>query len=305
MRTVAVIQARMGSSRLPGKVTAEIDGRPMLRFMIDRLATCEIEELVLATSDLPIDDPVAEIGTSACIPVVRGSEADVLDRFRRALELHPADVAVRLTADCPLADPDIVNAAVRRHAETNAAYTSNTLVRTFPDGLDVEVIDAQVLREAADRAIDPAEREHVTAYVYRHPTTYALSALRTSPSYGDERWTVDTQEDLEFIRGVVGRVGDPLASWQQILSVIGVARVPLPGGIGLVPASTSEPWHRVWNVLRDGEAQGDLSVDVTGTIRHSLADDLLPQALTQMERLLRADQQVQIAYLGDTVVWRR
>src|SRR5204862_6675946 len=136
-------------------------------------------------------------GESVGVPVVRGEEADVLSRFALALDTHPADTIVRLTADCPLADPAIVADALALHDRAGAAYTSNSLVRTFPDGLDVEVIAATALRDAHAEAADPLEREHVTPFVYRRPERYRLRALRTPELLGDERWTVDTAADLE------------------------------------------------------------------------------------------------------------
>ena len=120
MTTLAVVQARMGSTRLPGKVLADLGGRPLLRFLLDRLSDLDVDHLVVATSDLPGDDAVADVAAAAGVEVVRGSERDVLARFVAALDEHPADTVVRLTADCPLVDPAIVRAALDLHRTSGA-----------------------------------------------------------------------------------------------------------------------------------------------------------------------------------------
>ena len=161
---VAVVQARTGSTRLPGKVLADVGGMPMLEFMLRRLAPLPWE-VVVATSDRPADDEVVSVGRSCGVEVVRGPEGDVLSRFLVALDAHPAKHVVRLTGDCPLSDPRVVRAAVALHREASAAYTSNVLPRTFPKGLDCEVMSARALREAASEATAAPEREHVTPFL--------------------------------------------------------------------------------------------------------------------------------------------
>src|SRR3954470_8407931 len=146
--TLCVVQARTGSTRLPGKVLADLGGRPMLRFLLDRLAPLGVDDIVVATSTEERDDAVADLALAAGRPVVRGSEQDVLDRFVAALDTFPARHVVRITADCPLSDPKLIDAVVARHRETRADYTTNTLPRTFPKGLDVEVVSADALRVA-------------------------------------------------------------------------------------------------------------------------------------------------------------
>ena len=172
--TLCVVQARTGSTRLPGKVLQDLGGRPLLRFMLDRLADLRVDDVVIATSTLDRDDAVVEIAFDAGRQVVRGSELDVLDRFAGALLTHPADHVVRLTADCPLADPVLVESVLARHLDRGADYTSNVFPRTFPRGLDCEVMTADALRAADAEAIDPAEREHVTPFLYRRPERFAL-----------------------------------------------------------------------------------------------------------------------------------
>jgi spore coat polysaccharide biosynthesis protein SpsF len=152
MTTIGVVQARTGSTRLPGKVLADLGGEPLLAFMLRRLRPIAVDRLVVATSDDRRDDAVAAVAERAGVAVVRGPEDDVLARFAIALDAHPADTVVRLTADCPLVDPDVVDEALALHRRSGAAYTSNTLIRTFPDGLDVEVVSADALTDAASHA---------------------------------------------------------------------------------------------------------------------------------------------------------
>jgi spore coat polysaccharide biosynthesis protein SpsF len=238
--SVCVVQARTGSTRLPGKVLQDLGGRPLLRFMLDRLADLRVDEVVVATSTLERDDAVAEIARDAGRPVVRGSETDVLDRFATALATHPADHVVRLTADCPLADPVLVESVLARHLDRGADYTSNVFPRTFPRGLDCEVMTADALRTAHAEAVDPAEREHVTPFLYRRPERFALANMRNDLPLGREGWTVDTPDDLAFVRKIVAamheRSGDDAFSWRQAWREVGPREVGDPDAVMLVPA---------------------------------------------------------------------
>ncbi len=250
--TICVVQARSGSTRFPGKVLADLAGRTMLGFMLERLATLEGARVVVATSDLERDDPVAQVGADAGAAVVRGPEADVLERFGLALEAHPADTVVRLTGDCPLVDPAIVADVLALHRATGADYTCNVLPRTFPKGLDVEALSAAALEEAVAEATDPAEREHVTPYVYRRPGRFRLANLRSGEDLGRERWTVDTPEDLEVVRELVGALGaDAAFGWRDVLAVAGA---PAPrAGLVLRPATPADS-DRVLAWRNDPEA---------------------------------------------------
>lgn len=231
----------MGSTRLPGKVLADVGGRPMLAFQLARLRLLEVDHLVVATTTLERDNPVAELAAVSGAEVVRGSEADVLARFLAALDAHPSDVVVRLTADCPLADPSIVYEALALRAALGADYASNSLVRTFPVGLDTEVMTADALRAAAAEARDPAEREHVTPFIHRRPERFRLAALRVPDLLGDERWTVDTPADLDRVRDIVARLDNPLtAGWREVLAVAGRLAVPQPGKLHLRPAVAAD-----------------------------------------------------------------
>ncbi len=239
-KVTCIVQARTGSTRLPGKVLLDVAGRPMLRLLLDRLEGVGVDALVVATSTLERDDPIEAIARGAGVDVVRGCEGDVLARFVTAIDAHPASTAVRLTADCPLTDPRLVEAVIECHREAGVTYTSNVLPRTFPKGLDVEVFAADALRVAADAAIDPDEREHVTPYIYRRPEQFALANHQWNEPLGRERWTVDTAADLDFVRRALEAAGDPRAPWTSILDAVGRRALPERGELALRPASTGD-----------------------------------------------------------------
>ncbi len=200
-RTVIIIQARMGSTRLPGKSLKPLLGKPMLFYVVDRLRPVkEADALVVATSSLPQDDPIAEFCNKNGIALFRGSEEDVLDRYDQAAKQYQADIIVRITGDCPLIDPEVVSAILRGFDEhVDCDYLSNTQKRTFPRGLDVEVFTSKALEEAAREAKSPHEREHVTPFIYHHPERYHIRNYRHEPDLSHHRWTVDTPEDFELV----------------------------------------------------------------------------------------------------------
>jgi spore coat polysaccharide biosynthesis protein SpsF len=206
---LAILQARMTSSRLPGKVLAPVLGEPMIGRQIERLRRAQrIDKLVVATSTDPSDDPLTDYVQGLGVQVFRGPLDDVLERFRATLARHPdAKAVVRLTADCPLTDPELIDRVIALHHEAHADYTSNTLgTRTYPHGLDAEVIAPAALAEAAQQAADPYDREHVTPYIYRRPETYRLAGVAREDSLADLRWTVDLPEDLVFVRDVYAKL---------------------------------------------------------------------------------------------------
>lgn len=304
-----VVQARMRSSRLPGKVVADLDGRPMLAFMLNRLRPLAVHQLVVATSDLPTDDPVAEVATASGANVVRGSELDVLDRFRLTLEHFPSEAVVRLTADCPLVDPAVVAAVIERHRATDADYTSNTLLRDFPKGLDVEVMSASALRTAASEASDSDEREHVTPFLYRRPERFRLVALRGPLPCGNERWTVDTSEDLERIRRMVAGLRTHAAGWQDFLSVAPSSGGPGPTQVWLrpavaddapsVPTPHDDPGRRIWVCVRNDRPIGWVRVEVIDGKGQALLGpgdlgaETEAEVITALRRVLAQELQVQ------------
>lgn len=208
-RPLIVIQARMSSSRLPGKVLADVAGEPMLALMLRRLAPAgEWAEIVVATSTERIDDPIAPVAEGIGARVVRGPRDDVLGRYLLTIGDRAGPV-VRLTADCPLIDPTLVREAVALFDRTpGCAYVSNVDPRTFPKGLDVEVIDAEALRTIAAEPRTGAEREHVTAAIRDDPRRFPAASLTGDADLSGLRWTVDYPDDLAFVRAVVERLGE-------------------------------------------------------------------------------------------------
>ena len=203
---LGVLQARMSSSRLPGKVLAEVAGMPMLGRQVERLRRSRrLDELVLATSDQASDDAVADYAARLDLTVVRGDLEDVLGRFGLALDAYPeARTVVRMTADCPLTDWRVLDALIDLYTASGADYANNTATRTFPHGLDVEVMKASVLRLAAQEATSPHDREHVTPFLYNSGGRFRTQVLTQAPSLAHLRWTVDHPEDLDFVRHVYG-----------------------------------------------------------------------------------------------------
>jgi spore coat polysaccharide biosynthesis protein SpsF (cytidylyltransferase family) len=200
---VAIIQARMGSSRLPGKSLAEIEKRPMLWHVIQRVKRARmVDRVVVATSTAPADDAIENMCQENGVPCYRGSENDVLDRFyHAALAEKPAKV-VRITADCPLIDPEVIDRVVRRFERGDLDYASNAMVRSYPDGLDTEVFSFSVLERAWHEANKASEREHVTPYLRSEKFRTANVENDSTSLHQHYRWTVDEVEDLEFIRAV-------------------------------------------------------------------------------------------------------
>jgi spore coat polysaccharide biosynthesis protein SpsF len=197
----------MSSTRLPGKVMADLVGAPMILRQIERLNRAKrLDQIVVATSTDPSDDPLAERLKAEGIGVYRGSLDDVLSRFIGALDqFGPVETVVRLTADCPLADPDLIDATIDLFHSSGADYASNTPERrSYPKGLDIEVMRAEVLRAAAAETTDPFDREHVTAFIYGRPERFKIAGLEQHASEGEVRWTVDRPDDLDFVRAVYG-----------------------------------------------------------------------------------------------------
>lgn len=201
----AILQARMSSTRLPGKVLADLAGAPMMARQIERLNRARtIDRLIVATSDDRSDDVLADHLTRAGVEVFRGSLQDVLARYAgAAAALDEDDLVVRLTADCPLTDPDLIDTMIGRQLASTAHYTATTLpTRTYPKGLDAEVMSVGTLRQAAAEAVDPYEREHVTPFIYRRPDRFTLGGVSQDRDEGEVRWTVDRPDDLDFVRAV-------------------------------------------------------------------------------------------------------
>jgi spore coat polysaccharide biosynthesis protein SpsF len=220
---LAIVQARMSSTRLPGKTLADVEGEPMLALLLRRLSRARrIDEILVATSVDRSDDPIAWLAQSVGVGISRGPHRDVLGRFLLAIG-DREDPIVRITADCPLIDPAIVDDTVERFLSIpSCAYASNIQPRTFPDGLDVEVVDSAALRAVAREPLDDDDREHVTSAVRAQPERFRQAALVAACDLGKLRWTVDEPQDLEFIRLLVRRLADRrhVAGLAEIVSVV-------------------------------------------------------------------------------------
>jgi len=220
MNTVAIIQARMGSSRLPGKVPTRLGDKPVLQWVVGRAtAAPHIDRVVVATSDLVHDQPIADFCQQAGVPCVQGSESDVLDRFRFAAGRHNAEAVVRITGDCPLLDPHITGQVVQLLQAGGCAYASNVEPRYFPRGLDTEAFTVAALYEAAAQAKETYEREHVTPYMTEHPDRFPRASITPDADYSQHRWTLDTPEDLELLRALVARL-PKMFDWRDVLAVV-------------------------------------------------------------------------------------
>lgn len=204
----------MTSNRLPGKVLADIAGRPALALELERLGRArELDEVAVATSVEASDDPVAELAKSIGVRVVRGPLADVLERYRLAGKALGADAIVRVTGDCPLIDAAVVDRVVDRWRAGSADYVANVIApRTYPVGMDTEVVSWTALRAAAAEATDAYDREHVTPFVRDRPDRFPAERVDLDPPLGTLRLTLDTSDDLAFLRAVAARVEDPLGA---------------------------------------------------------------------------------------------
>ncbi len=219
---VAVIQARMGSTRLPGKVLRDLGGRTMLARVVRRTVRAKlVDEVVVATSTNSADDPVAQQCRQLGVACFRGSEDDVLDRYYHAAIAHRADVVVRVTSDCPLIDPEVSDRVIRAFLDMEPDYASNTLHRTYPRGLDTEVMTAAALERAWREATEEYQRIHVTPYLYQHPEQFILLPVIGREDLSANRWCVDTLEDLELLRAIYARLGpEDCFSWADVYRLL-------------------------------------------------------------------------------------
>jgi spore coat polysaccharide biosynthesis protein SpsF len=220
---LAILQARTTSSRLPDKVLKPLLGVPMLLRQIERVRRSRhIDRLVVATSDDSSDDAIAALCGRDGIDCFRGSLADVLDRFyQAALRLHPPSI-VRLTGDCPLADPAVIDKVIDFYRDGRYDYASNAVEPTFPDGLDVEVFSFDALETAWRETGRGAEREHVTLYIYRHPDRFRIGHFKMEPDLSRLRWTVDEPADFEFVTAVYEALypANPAFTMEHVLAYL-------------------------------------------------------------------------------------
>ncbi|RED65057.1 cytidylyltransferase domain-containing protein [Cohnella lupini] len=228
MKVVAIVQARMGSSRLPGKVLRLLNGNTVLELIHERLSQCRtLDEIIIATSLSNNDDAIAEAMERLKIPVYRGDEHDVLDRYYRVASLTMADVVVRITGDCPLIDPEIVDAVVDEFVERypSIRYASNIHPPTFPDGLDVEVFSYDALERAWKESDSRFEREHVTPFIRGRPHSFPQANIESTRDYSGLRWTLDEERDYAFLSALVAKAVehgiDPMmASFEHWLDIL-------------------------------------------------------------------------------------
>jgi spore coat polysaccharide biosynthesis protein SpsF len=221
-RTVAIIQARMGSTRLPGKVLLPLLGRPILSRVVERTARAGlVDEVVVATTVDARDDAIVDLAAREGWAVERGSPADVLDRYAQAARAHEADVIVRITSDCPLIDPTLIDRTIEAFVDGDADYASNSLEpRTFPRGLDVEVVARDALERAWREDDDLSLREHVTPYVYRHPDRFRLVGVTCPDDLSGHRWCVDVPEDYELVGRIYDALGRDDFGWRDALAIV-------------------------------------------------------------------------------------
>lgn len=224
-RTVVIMQARIGSTRLPSKVLKKIDGKTLLEYEIERLKDVKLADAVcVATTTEPEAQAIVEICDRMGVSSYRGSTDDVLARYYEAALLMKAELIIRVTADCPVIDPEVIDQMIEAFVQENAVdYVSNTQERTYPRGLDAEIFSFAVLKEAHEKAKTSIEREHVTPYIYRNTERFKIRQVTNSQDLSSYRWTVDTAEDFSLIEHIIGALYmvKPQFRLKDILKVIG------------------------------------------------------------------------------------
>lgn len=198
MKTGIITQARMTSTRLPGKVLKTVLGKPLLQHQLERLRRASADEVVVATTTNVDDEPVVALCRKLSVPFFRGSEGDVLSRYDGAAKAFGLELVVRVTSDCPLIDPSVIDQVIAFRSD-KYDYASNTLTRSYPRGMDTEVFSTEMLSLAAAEATAPYEREHVTPFFYKRPERFRLGQVVYSSDESAHRWTVDTPEDFALI----------------------------------------------------------------------------------------------------------
>lgn len=225
-KIVAIIQARMTSSRLPGKVLINIAGFPMLYHVIKRVSSAQmVDQIVVATTDDPADNPIEDFCNSNSVLCFRGHPFDVLDRYYQAASKFQADIIVRITADCPMMDPSLIDSLIQNFLDANVDFAANRLPppwkRTYPIGLDIEIARFQALEKAWKEAESQFEREHVMPYLYDHPGRFKILLAHHEPNYGEKRWTVDTPLDLALVNKIFGYFSPRIDfSWMEVIELI-------------------------------------------------------------------------------------
>lgn len=221
-KIVAIVQARMGSTRLPGKVLKDLAGDTVLARVVSRTRRASlVDKVLVATSVLQADDAIVRECERIGVECFRGDEVDVLSRYYHAAVQFSADLIVRVTSDCPLIDAGLIDTAVRACIEQEADYATNALEVTFPPGLDVEVFEFQALARAEKNAAQSYQRAHVTAYIYENPGLFKIASLRADKDYSRFRWTLDTEDDLAMLRAVYRHFrGDDSMRWDEVMQFL-------------------------------------------------------------------------------------
>lgn len=221
--TIALIQARTGARRLPNKVLLKLKDKTVLEHVIARVQKARtVKEAVVVTTVQPEDLKIVELVSGQGVRVLCGSQNDVLDRYYQAARLLGAEHIVRITADCPLMDPVVIDQVVNCYFKNKADYCSNALTQTFPDGLDVEVFSFAALSKAWKNASLTSEREHVTPYIRNHKKMFKVFSLEHKDSLGSHRWTLDEPKDYEFLKKIFDGLyaQDPFFGMDDVLGFI-------------------------------------------------------------------------------------
>ncbi len=200
---IAILQARLSSSRLPGKVLMPILGQPMLWHHLERIKrVTKIDKIVVATSDQSDDDPIEKLCQDSDVACFRGSLNNVLDRYYKAAQKYDADIVIRLTGDCPLADSSVIDFGIRYFMKNDFDYVSNCVERSYPIGLDMEIFKFSCLEESQKEATLPSQKEHVTPFIQDNPGRYKIGHFKNDLDLSHHRWTVDEPADFEFVKQV-------------------------------------------------------------------------------------------------------
>lgn len=222
-KVLAIIQARLGSTRLPSKVFLDLVGYPVLAHVIKRLRHSRlVSEFIVATTIAAEDLAIVKLCADMGVRVYCGDERDPLERYYQAARLYGADHVMRIKGDCPAIDPAIVDEAIRLHLQSGADYTSNTLERTYPVGQDVEILRRETLEQVWQKAGLRSEREHITLYIPKHPAAFRICHLKAAQDFSAKRWTIDYPEDYELLKHIFDELYplDPLFGMSAILDFL-------------------------------------------------------------------------------------
>jgi len=225
MKVAAIIQARLGSTRLPGKILKKVMDKTLLEYQIERIRKAKnIDEIIIATTVKETDDTIIEMCKKLGLSYYRGSEDDVLSRYYEAAVKFEVDVIVRITSDCPIIDPKVIDKVIQTYLDHQEYidYVSNTLIRSYPRGLDTEVFSFKTLERTHKMAVLPSHREHVTAYIYHHPEEFNLENVSDEQDFSHHRWTVDTIEDFRLISNIISHlyIDKKDFSYEDVLDVM-------------------------------------------------------------------------------------